>query len=66
MQSNQKLTLSVDEVKALTGWSHTRTYQKINSGELPSYKDGRRRMVTRRGLDDCISRLERESAGRAA
>lgn len=66
MQWNQKLTLSVEEVIAATGWDRTRLYRKFNNGDLPSIKDGRRRMVSRRALEEHIANLERESAGRAA
>jgi hypothetical protein len=58
----QKLSYTIAEAEAITGFPHTRVYALINSGDLVTFKVGRRRMVSARALHDLIDRLERKSA----
>lgn len=66
MAENQKLSYTVPEAIAATGLTRTRLYGAIAEGDLQSFKDGRRRMISARALEAFITKLERESAGRAA
>ncbi|MGY0504290.1 helix-turn-helix domain-containing protein [Luteimonas sp. e5] len=56
-----KLAFNVDEAAAAIGVSRTRIFQAINKGELRSFKDGRRRIVSQQALRDFIAKRERES-----
>lgn len=66
MSTDQKLSYTVEEAVAATGFARSRIYQAIGDGTLRTIKAGRRRMVSRKALEDFIAKLERESAGRAA
>lgn len=66
MLENQKLSYTVDEAVDATGLTRSRVYQAIGERQLKTFKAGRRRMVSRKALEDFIAKLERESAGRAA
>lgn len=61
-----KLVYSLGEAEAMTGFSHKRIYELINSGDLTTFKVGRRRMVSARALHDLIDRLEHEAAPKDA
>lgn len=63
-ERNTKLAYSMDEGLDLIGMNHTAGYKAMNSGELETYKVGRRRMVTHKALEKYVVRKERE--GRAA
>jgi excisionase family DNA binding protein len=48
MSSNpplKPLAVSPRDAARLMGVSRSRVYQLLNSGELPSHKDGRRRLI---------------------
>ena len=47
----EKMLYTVDEVMALLSISRTRAYRAIASGELPSVKIGRRRLIPTEGLE---------------
>lgn len=66
MLTDQKLSYTVEEAVAVTSLARSRIYQAIGDGTLRTIKAGRRRMVSRKALEDFIAKLERESAGRAA
>lgn len=66
MQANQSLSHTLEAAVTLTGITRSRLYQAIASGELATFKVGRRRMVSRKALEDFIARLERQSAERGA
>ena len=53
-----KILLSVKDVEAATGLSHSTVYVLINSGQLPSAKIGKRRVVTQAQLDRFVASLE--------
>ena len=46
-----KQAYRIDEVCTAYGLGRTKVYELINSGELPSVRVGRRRLVLRTGLD---------------
>lgn len=62
MLSNQKLSYTLDEAQAATGMSRSRIFSAIQSGDLRSFKDGKRRMVSVKSLKDFIDKLERSAA----
>ncbi|GAA3928598.1 helix-turn-helix domain-containing protein [Luteimonas lutimaris] len=66
MAANQKLSYTIPEAVAATGCTRTRLYGAIADGALRSIKDGRRRLIPAKALEEFIAKLERESAGRAA
>ena len=50
----------ISEVQASTGLGRTQIYELIGSGELPSVKIGRRRMVKADDLQQWVASLETE------
>lgn len=61
-----RLSFTVEEAVAATGFTRSRLYEAIGTGELESFKAGKRRMVSARALEDYIAKLEKASMGRAA
>jgi excisionase family DNA binding protein len=57
----QKLAYDLDEGAELIGSNRSALYAAINSGDLISFKDGRRRRVSHAALMDFIARKEAES-----
>jgi excisionase family DNA binding protein len=66
MIADQRLSYTVPEAIAATGLTRTRLYGAIGDGSLRTWKEGRRRMISAKALQDFIAKRERESAGRAA
>lgn len=66
VNNDQRLSFTVEAAVGVTGLTRSRLYQAIASGQIKTFKAGRRRMVSRKALEDFIAKLERESAGRAA
>lgn len=66
MFSEQRVSFTMDEAVGATGLSRSRLYKAISDGSLRTIKAGRRRMVSRKALEEYVANLERESAGRAA
>ena len=60
----EKLAYGVEEATSALGISRSRIYELIASGDLKSYMEGRRRLISRRALNEYVDRKERE--GRAA
>jgi excisionase family DNA binding protein len=61
-----KLAYGIEQAADVLGISRSRAYQAIATGELQTYKDGRRRMVSAKALEAYVAKKERESQGRAA
>ena len=61
-----KLSYSVEQFMAATGYSRNRTYAAIARGELRTFKDGKRRMISDAAAREFIARRERETADCAA
>lgn len=59
--ATERLAYPVDEGFAVAGLTRTRGYQLIASGDLETFRVGRRRMVTRLALEECIDRLASKS-----
>jgi excisionase family DNA binding protein len=53
-----RTSLSVEEVCQMLGVRKPTIYRFIHSGELPSYRIGRRRLIRREALSDFQKRLE--------
>jgi excisionase family DNA binding protein len=53
-----KLSYTIDGVVRATSLSRSSIYKSIADGSLRSIKVGRRRMVTRKALEEYISKLE--------
>lgn len=62
----QKLAYPIEVAFSLIGASRTRGYQLIASGDLDTYKDGKRRYATHAALEACLEKLRSRSEGRAA
>lgn len=62
MISNDRMTLSVADCVRLTGLSRATIYQFISSGDLPSLKIDRRRLIRPEALAEWLKR--HESKGR--
>ncbi len=60
-RSVMPLAYRADDAFDLLGISRTRGYEIIRQGELQTYIDGRRRMVTRRALEAYISAREQQA-----
>lgn len=66
MLKDQKLSYTLEAAITQTGFTRSRIFAAINSGELRTFKAGRRRMVSHQALEAFIAKLERESAERGA
>jgi excisionase family DNA binding protein len=62
----QKLAYTIEEAASIVGRTRTALYDAICKGEIDSYRDGKRRMVSRRALEVYVARKEAESVGRKA
>lgn len=61
MSTTERIAYPIGEGLAIVGIGRTRGYGLIATGDLETFKCGKRRMVTRRALEDCIERLEAKS-----
>lgn len=64
MQRTHKLSYTIEEAVSATSLSRSRLYQAIAHKELKTFKAGRRRMVSRKALEDFIGEMEKQ--GKAA
>ncbi len=62
MNTQDRIAYPIDEGFALVGVARTRGYRAIADGELKTFMLGRRRMVSRRALEEFIETAE-ASAG---
>lgn len=53
------LAYTVEQTLELVPLSRTRLYAAIGSGELRTFKDGRRRLISAQALQDFVALLER-------
>ena len=60
-QSDNKLTLTVEEAGKMLGISRATAYQLANQGKLPAIRLGRRLLISKAGLE----RLENEARTKA-
>jgi excisionase family DNA binding protein len=61
-----RLSYAIEQAVEVTGIPRTRFYGAIASGELRTFKHGRRRFVSADALREWILDLERKSAPRGA
>jgi excisionase family DNA binding protein len=66
MTPNDRITYSIDDAHQLLGITRSALYLLMNAGEIASIKVGRRRLITRRTLEQFIARQEREQGSKAA
>lgn len=66
MNDTPKVSYTMGEAAAATGFTRSRLYQAMATGDLRTIKAGRQRLVSRNALEAYVAKLERESAGRAA
>lgn len=57
-----KFAYGVDDAAAAIGITRSHLYRAISNGELRSYRDGRRRMVSANALREYVAKREREAA----
>ena len=61
MGGHQQLSYTVDQACQAVGLPRTSLYSAMRDGKLRTFKAGRRRMVSRKALEDFIAALERQS-----
>lgn len=66
MLTDHKLSFTVEEAATATGLTRSRLYAAIGDNTIKTFKAGRRRMVSRRALEEYVANLERESAKKGA
>lgn len=62
----RKIAYSVEEAALKSSLGRRSIYEAIGTGELRSFKRGRRRLISDEALREFVANLERESAGRVA
>lgn len=62
----EQIAYPVDDGFEVVGISRDRGYKAIKAGELKTYMEGRRRMVTHKALIDYVALRERQSQGNKA
>ncbi len=58
----QRISYTVLQFMAATGYSRNKVYAAIGSGALRSFKDGKRRMISAQAAAEFIRLRERETA----
>ena len=56
---------TVKQIEQKLGLGHTKIYELLRTGELPSIKIGRSRRVTSEGVKDFIARKVKEQSSRS-
>ena len=62
IKQNERLTYSISEAAFALGISRPKMYQLIQSGDIPSFQIGTRRLISRAGLAEWV---QRQSGGAA-
>ena len=63
----ERISYTIEQFRAATGYSRNKVYAAIARGDLRSFRDGKRRMISAEAAREFILRLERATAeGRAA
>ncbi len=65
-ESSGRIAVSPSEAARMAGVGRTKLYQALNSGALPSFKIGSRRLIRISELDAWLRRLESEQTAAAA
>jgi excisionase family DNA binding protein len=61
-QLNKPLAYTVEQTLEILPVSRTRLYAAIGTGELRTFKDGRRRLISAGALEDFVLLLEKKAA----
>lgn len=64
LQRPPALSHSVETAAAMLGLSRAYMYELITSGDIASFKSGKRRLVSQRAIEDYIAQQERLASGR--
>lgn len=62
LQPVERLSFTIDELRRATGFSRNKIYNAIASGDLRSFKAGKRRMFSATAAREFIAMLERRTA----
>ena len=57
-ENKMQLSLSIEEVKKVTGFGRTKIYEAINKGLLPAKKYGKRTVILKEDLDSFLANLD--------
>lgn len=66
MNPNDRITYGITDAHQQLGITRSALYLLISNGEIPSIKVGKRRLITRRALEQFVARKEREQGSKAA
>jgi excisionase family DNA binding protein len=55
---NERLAVSIKEAAQIVGLGRTRLYELLKSGEIPSIRLGRRRLIKIEALREFVGRLD--------
>lgn len=61
-----RLSYNINGAIEATGLTRSRIYEAIREGTLKTFTAGRRRMISAKELATFVTKLERDSQGRAA
>lgn len=61
MKTADRIAYPLDEGIDAIGISRSGAYRAIKTGDLRTYLEGRRRMVTRKALEEYVAKREREA-----
>ena len=61
-QLNKPLAYTVEQALEIVPVSRTRLYAAIGTGELRTFKDGRRRLISVEALEDFVLGMESKAA----
>jgi hypothetical protein len=62
----EKLAMSLVDGLRLIGQGRTKGFEAVRDGRLKTFRMGRKRMVTRKALEEYVALLEREEEQRKA
>jgi len=55
IRDTEKLSYSVPEAAEMVGISERRMWDRVREGLIQSYRDGHRRLISRRALEEYVS-----------
>jgi hypothetical protein len=62
VQSIERLSYTIEQFMTATGYSRRKVYEAIARGDLRSFKDGKRRMISAQAARDFIAAREQATA----
>lgn len=60
--NGERLAYSVAEAAELVGISERRMWDKVREKQIKSFRDGQRRLITRRAIEEYVAAREGEAA----